>query len=69
MKKLAWLADARVNVRSFPARVRDDIGYALYAAQCGEISPNAKPLHGLGSGVMEVAANDEGRTVPYTWSP
>jgi hypothetical protein len=33
MKKLAWLADSRANVRSFPAGVRDEVGYALYAAQ------------------------------------
>jgi len=62
MKKLTWLADSRSNVRSFPAGVRDDIGYALYAAQLGERSPKAKPLHGLGSGVMEIAANDESGT-------
>ena len=54
MKKLAWLADSRFRVQSFPAGVQDDIGYALYAAQVGEMSPKAKPLHGLGSGVMEI---------------
>jgi phage-related protein len=59
MKKLAWLADSRARVKSFPAGVQDDIGYALYAAQLGEMSPKAKPLHGLGSGVMEIVANDE----------
>jgi phage-related protein len=31
--------------------------YALYAAQLGEMSPKAKPLHGLGSGVMEIVVN------------
>jgi phage-related protein len=62
MKKLAWLADSRATVRSFPAGVQDDIGYALYAAQLGEMSPKAKPLHGLGSGVMEIVANDESGT-------
>ena len=34
----------------------------MYAAQLGEISPKAKPLHGLGGGVMEIAANDESGT-------
>jgi len=33
MKKLTWLADSRSNVKSFPAGVQDDIGFALYAAQ------------------------------------
>lgn len=62
MKKLAWLADSRANVKSFPAGVRNDVGYALYAAQSGEMSPKAKPLHGLGSGVMEIVVNDESGT-------
>ena len=62
MKKLTWLADSRSNVKSFPAGVQDDIGYALYAAQLGEMSTKAKPLQGLGGGVMEIAANDESGT-------
>src|ERR1019366_1760733 len=56
MKNLTWLADSRSNVKSFPAGVEDDIGYALYAAQLGEPSPKGKPLHGLGVQVMEVVA-------------
>jgi len=62
MKKLTWLADSRSNVKSFPAGARDDVGYALYAAQLGEMSTKAKPLHGLGGGVMEITANDESGT-------
>ena len=60
MKTLTWLADSRSKVRSFPAGVQDDIGYALYAAQLGEMSHTAKVLHGLGSGVMEIVANGRG---------
>jgi phage-related protein len=62
MKKLVWLADSRAKVKSFPSGVQDDFGYALYAAQLGEMSPKAKPLHGLGGGVMEIVANHEGGT-------
>jgi phage-related protein len=54
MKNLTWLADSRSNVKSFPAGVQDDIGYALYAAQLGERSVKAKPLHGVGGQVMEM---------------
>jgi phage-related protein len=62
MRSLTWLADSRSNVRSFPASVQDDIGYALYVAQLGAMSPKAKPLKGLGGGVMEVAASDTSGT-------
>jgi phage-related protein len=78
MKKLTWLADSRYRVKSFPDRVQDDIGFALYTAQLGEMSPKAKPLHGLGGGVMEISTSDQsGRTaqfirsplgIPFTWS-
>jgi phage-related protein len=62
LKKLTWLADSRSNVKSFPAGVQDDIGFALYAAQLGEMSAKAKSLHGLGAGVMEIAAHDASGT-------
>ena len=58
MKKLVWLADSRSGVKSFPLEVQDTVGYALYLAQLGGMSSQAKPLHGLGSGVMEVAVHD-----------
>ena len=62
MKTLIWLADSRANVKSFPADVQDDIGFALYTAQVGQMSVKAKPLHGLGSGVMEISADDSSGT-------
>jgi len=58
MKKLTWLADSRSRLQSFPVNVQHDIGFALYAAQLGEINPRAKPLRGLGTGVMEIAVHD-----------
>lgn len=62
MKNLTWLADSRSRVKSFPAGVQDDIGYALYTAQLGEKSGRAKALHGLGGSVMEIAAHDASGT-------
>src|SRR4051794_17782522 len=62
MKKLVWLGDSLANLRRFPYSVQDDIGYALYIAQTGETHRHAKPLHGLGSGVMEIVSNDSSGT-------
>jgi phage-related protein len=61
LKKLTWFADSRSNVKSFPEAIQDDIGYAL-VAQLGEMNTAAKPLHGFGSGVMEIAAHDASGT-------
>src|SRR5260370_42667112 len=46
----------------FQRGVQDDVGYPLYAAQLGERSVKAKPLHGLGGEVMEIAAHDASGT-------
>ena len=62
MKNLIWLADSRSNVKSFPARVQDDVGYALYSAQLGEMSTRAKPLRDFGGQVLEIAAHDASGT-------
>ena len=59
MKKLVWLVDSLASLRAFPPSVQDDIGYALYVAQLGETHSITKPLHGLGSGVMEIASKDQ----------
>lgn len=58
VKPLVWLGDSLAILRAFPPAVQDNLGYALYLAQSGETHHDAKPLHGLGSGVMEIATQD-----------
>ena len=36
------------EVRTFPATVQDEMGYAIYLAQRGDKHVSAKPLKGLG---------------------
>jgi len=57
-RTVEWLGDSRETVKSFPPSVRDELGYALYVAQMGGKHARAKPMHGLGPGVMEVTADD-----------
>lgn len=57
-KTLEKLGDSRRALMSFPAPIQDGVGYALYLAQVGEKHASAKPMHGLGPGVMEIASND-----------
>ena len=39
------------------------VGYALYAAQSGDVDPAAKPLKGFGgASIMEIAAPFDGNT-------
>lgn len=63
LKPVRWVGSSRKDVQSFPEPVRLDVGYALYAAQKGEMDAAAKPLKGFGGrSVLEVIARHAGDT-------
>jgi phage-related protein len=62
-RPLRFIGTAHDDLRSFPAPVQDEVGYALYLAQIGDKSPIAKPLRGFrGAGVLEVVSAHDGDT-------
>lgn len=61
-KYLEWIGSTKKDILKLPEAVRKDFGYALYLAEMGDKSPHAKPLRGIGGGVMEVVENDDGNT-------
>ena len=61
VKPVVWMGDALRVLRTFPATVQDEVGYALYLAQRGEKHVSAKPLKGFSSGVLEVVSDHRGR--------
>lgn len=70
-KPVVWIGDSLERVRSFPPPVKDEIGFALYQAQTGNKHVNAKPMRGLGPGVVEIVSDyrrDTFRAV-YTVKP
>lgn len=61
LKPLYWLGSSRKDLLAMPEDVQDVFGYALYQAQTGGKSPQAKPLSGFGSaGVLEVVEDCQG---------
>lgn len=62
LKPVIWLGDSLRELRMFPAGVQDEIGYAIYLAQCGQKHIGAKPMKGLGTGVLEVVSGHRGDT-------
>lgn len=62
LKPVIWLGDSLRELRTFPGTVQDEMGYAIYLAQCGQKHVSAKPLKGLGSGVLEVVSDHRGDT-------
>ena len=62
-KPLHFVGSARDDLRAMPKNVSVTMGVALFDAQRGEKSPDAKPLKGFkGGGVLEVVANYDGNT-------
>ena len=54
LKGVIWVGDSKERLKKFPKEVQKDIGDALFIAQAGRMSPSAKPLTGVGSGVFEI---------------
>lgn len=61
-KPVVWLGDTLATLRTCPQEVQDEVGYALYLAQIGEKYFRAKPLKGLGPGVLEIVSDHRGDT-------
>jgi phage-related protein len=63
------MGSSRKDLKAFPEDVQANIGYALFAAQCGQEYPSVKALQGFGGrSVLEIVASHRGdayRTV-YT---
>lgn len=62
MRPLIFVADSRRALLEFPREVRRQVGFALYEAQLGGKHVDAKPLKGLGPGVLEVISDHRGDT-------
>lgn len=62
LRILAWMGGSKRNYSEFPAPVQDSFGFELYLAQTGQHPPSAKPLRGLGSGVIELIEDYDGDT-------
>lgn len=61
-KPLYWMGSALKELREFPPKVQQSIGFALGAAQFGGKHLSAKPWKGEGSGVLEVVKDHDGDT-------
>jgi phage-related protein len=61
-KPLIWMGDSLEKIKGFPPAIKDEIGFALYQAQIGGKHVNAKPLKGLGPGILEIVSDFRGDT-------
>lgn len=59
-RPISWIKAARKDFERFPAVVRLEALRALTIAAEGQKADTAKPLQGLGSGVLEIALKHRG---------
>jgi phage-related protein len=58
VKPLVWVGSSLKDLREFPEGVKDEMGFALYEAQCGLKPLAAKPLKGFGgASVLEIISD------------
>lgn len=60
LKPVEWIGSSKADLKTFPAEVQQHMGYALYHAQAGTKHRDAKPLKGLGAGLLEVVSRYAG---------
>lgn len=67
-RPLLWVASSKRNYGEFPPRVQDTLGFELFLAQTGQHPPSAKPLKGIGSGIVDLIEDFDGDTyrIVYT---
>ena len=61
-KPLYWVGSSRDDLKGFPDKVQDHIGFALYQAQIGLKHRDAKPMAGIAPGLMEVISRSSDGT-------
>ena len=60
MRQVSWIKAARRDFETFPQAARDELLDALTVVAQGGTPGIAKPLKGLGSGVLELALRHRG---------
>ena len=61
LKPITWLGTSRVDVKSFPEKVRRIVGTELMAVQSGYEPSDWKPMSSIGPGVREIRVQYEGQ--------
>lgn len=60
-KPIHWMGSSLDDLSRLPERPKRTIGYALRLAQRSEMHPDAEPMHGRLSHVIEIVAHDDSR--------
>jgi len=59
LREVVWMGDSKKRLKEFPSETQRAMGGALMLAQLGGLADHAKPFHGVGSGVFEIAERQD----------
>jgi phage-related protein len=59
-KALQWVGTSRDDVSNFPAETRREVGFELFAVQCGHMPSDFKPMPQVGKGAYEIRVHVQG---------
>ena len=62
LRPLVWMGSSQKDYRDLPVQMQKHFGFELYMAQTGQHVPSAKPLKGIGGGVVELIGDFDGDT-------
>jgi phage-related protein len=62
LRPITWLGSSLEDLKKLPKNVQREIGFSLHQVQEGKTPLNAKPLKGLGSGVLEIVSDHNKNT-------
>ena len=57
LRPITWLGSSLDDLKKLPKRVQREMGFSLHQVQEGKKPLNAKPLKGIGSGILEIVSD------------
>jgi len=57
LRYISWVGSSDDDLKKLPKAVQREMGFSLYQVQEGKMPSNAKPLKGLGSGILEIVSD------------
>ena len=57
LRSITWMGSSLDDLKKLPMAVQRGTGFSLHQVQEGETPSNAKPLKGLGTGILEIVSD------------
>lgn len=62
LKPIIWVGSSLSDLKGLPATVQREMGFSLHQVHEGKKPNNAKPLKGLGDGILEIVSDHNKNT-------